>query len=683
MKRKYFILFILIILCCASCAQIGNVFKDLKAPSPEETLFETAEKNFRNENFQEALVLYREYLSEYPDSGLAPAALMKIGKIYSEEKHYEQARNVYAELIEKYPGTDFNQRARVEILYTYYQEGSFRWAIAYSEGIEAERLPRDIRLRIDLIVGDSHMAMESYREALLHFLKAFDMAEKAQRRLVGKRLIAALSFQEPADIRKMLERLNGEPPSAYFMYQLGTNLMAQGRIGEAHSVLSRFIETYPRHELIEFAEKRIESLRTASFFEGHRIGCLLPLSGKYEAFGRQALRAIEFALSESGKRNVADPPFELIVRDTAGDPDLASQAVYELSEQRVAAIIGPMVTATTAAEVAQKLGIPMITMTQKPGDVDIGDYIFCNFLTPQMQVEILVKYTMGTLGLKRFAVLYPDEVYGRTFLNLFWDALIENGGEIVGLESYNPAHTDFSESIKKLVGLYYELPEDLKRAEITSEDIEALVEAERMPYNLFNDDAIIGGQPGQVRRTGEMVGRAPFELEESVETEDAEPEPIVDFDAIFIPDSPRKAGLIIPQLRYYDIKDVYLLGTNLWHSQELIDIARYQIRKAVIPEGFFANSQDPGVKRFVDEYTAVFGHSPEFIEAVSYDTANILFDLIARPEINDRQTLKEALLDMPAFEGVTGITKFARNGEAEKEIYLLDIKRGRFEEIRR
>ena len=55
--------------------------------------------------------------------------------------------------------------------------------------------------------------------------------------------------------------------------------------------------------------------------------------------------------------------------------------------------------------------------------------------------------------------------------------------------------------------------------------------------------------------------------------EDQEPQPIIDFEAIFIPDSPGKTGLIVPQLAYFDIKDVYLLGTNLWHSDALIKIA--------------------------------------------------------------------------------------------------------------
>ena len=47
-------------------------------------------------------------------------------------------------------------------------------------------------------------------------------------------------------------------------------------------------------------------------------------------------------------------------------------------------------------------------------------------------------------------------------MNLFWDKLLELGGTVVGVESYKPNQTDFIVPIKKLVGIYYEIPEDLK-----------------------------------------------------------------------------------------------------------------------------------------------------------------------------------------------------------------------------
>ena len=52
----------------------------------------------------------------------------------------------------------------------------------------------------------------------------------------------------------------------------------------------------------------------------------------------------------------------------------------------------------------------------------------------------------------------------------------------------------------------------------------------------------------------------------------------MDFDAVFIPDTYNMVGLIAPQLRFYGIEDVLLLGTNLWHSGHLMEMARKYVQ---------------------------------------------------------------------------------------------------------
>ena len=160
--------------------------------------------------------------------------------------------------------------------------------------------------------------------------------------------------------------------------------------------------------------------------------------------------------------------------------------------------------------------------------------------------------------------------------------------------------------------------------------------------------------------------------------EDEEPEAIVDFDAIFIPDAPTKAGLVIPQLAFYDVKDTYLLGTNLWHSKRLIGMARQYVQGAVVPDGFFAEDTAENVKNFVGIFQKVFDQKPGFIEAVAYDTAMILFQMVSRPDIRFRSSLKKELEGLADFKGVTGPTSFDRDGEVRKRLYLLKVKGDRF-----
>ena len=644
MKLKVLVLMFVLSVICMSCGRIGEIARIIPPPSPEEMLFESAEKKFRNEAYSEALNQYHQFLVRYPGTALIPAAMMKIGIIHSELKQYEKSRNAYIELIRKYPETDFARKAEVEIIFTYFQEGRFRQVIDNAEEISNERLSPDLRLRLILITGDSYMAMGAYPQAYLLFLDAFGTARETQRKEVGERLMASIALLDPAFIKEALKGLEGKPPTGYLMYQLGENAMAKGRIGEALTGFSDFVNRFPRHPNAPLARQRMQTLQSSAYFEGHRVGCLLPLSGQYETFGRRALQAVELALAEFGRRGGIDPPVELLVRDTGGDSEKARQAVEEFAEKRVAAIIGPIMTAPAAAEVAQKLGIPMIILTQKPGIVENGDFIFRNFMTPEMQMDALASYATGTLGLDRFAVLYPDEAYGETYLKLFREALLEKDGNLIAIEKYSPTDTDFSKPIKKLA-------------------------ARR-----------ISGKPSRDMNSPELQDDEAGTAPESGKREKTKPV-FFDFDAIFIPDSPQNVGLIIPQLRFHDIDNVFLLGTNLWHSDVLIDYARSHLHQTIIPDGFCTESSNPDVKRFVEQFNAIFGRMPEFIEAVSYDTAMIIFDLIARPDIVNRGALKDALRDMPPYAGVTGKTSFSETGEAEKTLYLLKVNGNQFIEI--
>jgi len=139
--------------------------------------------------------------------------------------------------------------------------------------------------------------------------------------------------------------------------------------------------------------------------------------------------------------------------------------VEELARENVFAIAGPLLVPEAAGKRAQELGIPLIALTQKTEIPAMGDYLFSNFITPEMQVNALGSYIFLELGLKKVAILYPEERYGRRYLDLFWDMVDRYQGEVVGVESYDGKKTDFTTTLKKLTGEYYPLPDFLKPQE--------------------------------------------------------------------------------------------------------------------------------------------------------------------------------------------------------------------------
>ena len=55
---------------------------------------------------------------------------------------------------------------------------------------------------------------------------------------------------------------------------------------------------------------------------------------------------------------------------------------------------------------------------------------------------------------------------------------------------------------------------------------------------------------------------------------------------------------------------------------------------------------------------------------------------MSRPKVRFRTQLKQKLVSMEPYFGVTGKTVFDENGAAIKDIYLLKINRGRFQEVK-
>jgi len=583
---------------------------------------------------------------------------MKIGSVYAILGDNEKARNAYERLMAEYPESIFVPDARIEILTTYYNQGYYEEVIAQAAGLIEVLVSRGHFLRVYGLLGDTYMALGAPKDAVYYYILAIGKAGDPDKETILITLKDALRHLGSADLVSLISPLKDDVPKGYLMFQLGLNYTEEEKYNEALTVLSAFIEKFPMHENVPQAKSLSASIHKKSVYSRYTIGCLLPLSGPYKIYGNRALTAVELALNQFSANN-SGSSIKVIIKDTASDPAKAEMAVNELYDENVAAIIGPFITAESAATAAQNKGIPIITLTQKDNITRIGDYVFRNFFTPGKQVETLVSFVVDTLGVKKFAILYPDEKYGTTFMNLFWDQVIAHGGSVVGVESYNPTYTDFADPIKKLVGLYYEVPEDLKIKDLAADVQE-------------NNETVTD-------RPIDSLEVPPAEDDKNIESEENEkPEAIVDFDAIFIPDAPTKAGLVIPQLAFYDVKDTYLLGTNLWHSDRLIAMAGQYVQGAVIPDGFFAEDAAENVKNFVGIYQKVFDQKPGFIEAVTYDTAMILFQMVSRPDIRFRSTLKNELERLTDFKGVTGLTSFDADGEVRKRLYLLQIKGNRF-----
>jgi ABC-type branched-subunit amino acid transport system substrate-binding protein len=365
-----------------------------------------------------------------------------------------------------------------------------------------------------------------------------------------------------------------------------------------------------------------------TFKERITIGVILPLSGDYAAFGKSVLNGIFLASGVFGPWSAELLPIDIIVKDSKGDSLVTVNAVEELFSENVIAIIGPLLSKTSVAGVlkAQELKIPIISLSQKDDLPEFGEYVFRNSMTSTMQARTLVHDIFFNLGLQKFAILYPDNSYGRHLKDAFIREAEQLEGEVVILEPYQEEQTDFGEEIKKI-----------------------------------------------------------FQITEGSDSTDKDRkktfEPVIEFDALYIPDYSDRVVLIIPQLVYYNVKDLQLLGSNGWNSPRLMDVERDYIEGAIFTDGFFINSKNRVIRSFKKNFEETFEILPGILEAQAFDATKMIISIINEKQTVDRVSLKNYLYELKNYPGVTGQISFDQNGEAQKEIFLLKAESGRIVQV--
>ena len=450
MKLKYHLLVMTVLLGLFACAPTikGPVGADKTEKG--RALHEQAEKLFKAKAYEEALKVYDEYLAKYPDQPLADESLMKMGKIYAALGRDEAKLKAYQRLVKNYPKSRFVSDAMLEILSTYYNMGRFKDVILQAADILENTDSKQHIFQTYVYLADTYTAMGAPMDALYFINIAYNKAPSEEKEHIREKLKSAINQLKTEDILSLLMRMDDKLPRGYLLYQLGLRKFEADQPEEALKVFTEYINKFPGHENQDQAREFITMINQRFAFNRYDIGCLLPLSGSHAAYGQRALRGIKLALNTYHSLNEGIH-LNLIVQDSQSDEQIAVKGVQSLNKKNVSAIIGPMSACEFAVKEAQTQKVPIIVLSQKDGIPDLGDYVFRNFLTPQMQIDTIVPYAIEKLGARRFVILYPEDTYGETFMTLFQDKVSAYGEQVVGAEAIQPGQTDFGESIKKLI----------------------------------------------------------------------------------------------------------------------------------------------------------------------------------------------------------------------------------------
>jgi branched-chain amino acid transport system substrate-binding protein len=646
---------LLLLACWGGLTQCGGLMSGrgqpsttLRPPGQEaaEQLFREAEQAYQHKDYRQAQALYQAVVANYPQTTLVDDAAFRLAELLYYEGQYEAAQQAFQEFLARFPRSPLApDAAHLQALSLLFLK---RFAEARSALEQAQRQFPDPRHQAYLVLASAKVAAaEGQRlqaiDALRAMLARRDFPDDAKQQARDLAIELVEYHLTPDELAAVKERWPLEFPTDHILLRQATEAWAQKRVEQAEGAAQEFLTKFPSHPQAEQMRAlllTIEQARTVGV-DRHKIGVLLPLSGPrrrewVSEVGQSALQGIQVAFAREGFS-----PLKLEVRDSKADLSTTAAAMDELmTVHRVIAIVGPLLNETTeiAAKKALQYRVPLIT----PGAPSLAfpsdnPYVLRTGMTNRLEAYRLAEYVMNTLGLRRFAVVYPSDQAGRELAALFEQRILELGGEITTRVEYAANQVNFTSVMRQLGG---QTDDELRQASQGAE-----------------------GEPSgrDLAEIKNIPGRLPFE-------------------ALYLPRSFERLQFLGPAMTLYNITGVTLLGESGWNHPELPRRAGSLVEGAVFMDGFFAGSADARVQEFVQSYRTMFNADPDLVAAQSYDAMVMLLRILKqRPQT--REEVMTKLRNLRDFRGATGRASVLPTGDLDKGLFALTVRRGQIVQL--
>ena len=614
--------------------------------------FLEAEHFYHSGDFAKAQLFYQNYLSSKPSAGRGNTALYRLGTIHQQNRSFATALRYYTMVLHRSPILTLTHDVKLgqaQCLFELEQYGEAETLfkkIAYSHPDAKKKWQARIYL------GRLDERRLDYKNAIEKLRAIYSQSEVREVRDQAKDLIGLIIMKNLSKV--MLIRLSKKYSTGFPVDQMLLRLISIYReerdLEQLQKTSSDFLRLFPEHPqrlIIESGLKQIKGNEENQL----RLGVVLPLTGKMALSGQQVLQGIQLAVNELSlvRKGII---LEIIVKDSTSAP--IRQVVEELAtDPNVIGVVGPVLSkfVKEVVPIADKYRLSMLTPTaSSTGLAELSPYVFRNVVTRELQGKYIAEYAVNILRLQRFAILYPLEEYGFELRDSFVKEVESLGGEVISIVPYERSQTDFKKQILEIGGI-----DDDKLKKMVIDQVKNNTEAEAF------------GQDGPMSRPLVEMG-----LWSEDEVQNLKVSLELSYDAIFLPGFYDKVGLIVPQLVFYNVDTATLLGTSGWNSPELTKMTGKHMRKGYFVDGFYAQSKKPEVVHFIKEYKSTFVEDPTILSAQSYDATKMFIKSIQSGAEN-RIQVRDKLLKIRGFPGVSGKTTILANGEADKKLFTIKI----------
>lgn len=622
------------------------------------------------------LAAYRRYIESAYMGDLTPRtraySLYRAGLALFNTGRYREAAEIFEKATEiESDDSETRLAARINLGICHYLLDESQSARAQFDEAAAETPPRRMMSHIDYYRALLESEDRKYYESARRYISLVDTAADAE-----------ISARAKSNYEDLVRNFLGEP-------ELETITRLDAGSWAAKTAFLELIERHKRQNNETALEEA--KLNYAAQFESNgkngaepsaaracsnkeieraRLGAILPLTGSGAGIGRSIARGIELALDEYHDFMRARG-LDLVIKDSTSNPEDAAAAAADLArDERIVAVVGPVFSQSMVA--ARQVSLENCLTFLSPsaareGLTSLSPYFFRNAVIDSLEARRLGELAIDEMGLKSFAIFYPNTASGARMSAYFKFVVESKGGQVLAVEPYKPEATDFSHQVRAIGGMrdstIKKIILDLvKRNEgLSPEEINTLL-IDQFKSKL-TAPRITRYSPAEALSSGSFsVG-----LTEK-------------YDAIFVIGEPRATGLIFPHLSFYNLNQAYRFASRSSNSPEFIATGGDGVEGVMIVDGFSVESTRAPTRAFLAAHKSAFGENPTRLTAQSYDATRLLIRAISEGA-RSRESVREWLANSRLYDGAAGAMTFTETGEALKELFYVQVRRGRFVEF--
>jgi ABC-type branched-subunit amino acid transport system substrate-binding protein len=409
---------------------------------------------------------------DYPDDPIAPYARLYAGMSALKDGSYADAV-AHLEELDRIDTSDLGLELRAKLFlgmaYTY--EGEYEAALP--KLIEGEAALHDDGERGEWFaaMAEAHAHSGGVLAAIGYYDAWHSLATPPERAYIAERLGALSGLLDDDELALAYDEVRGNQGAgaAIVGQRYATALEAKGDPAGADDV----------HRAIASARRSLGlsvATEQATAGDTRMVGALIPLSGSQARVGDLVMRGIvmasgTFAWDEGGGVGVSGVPrpFRVTLRDTRSGVSGVAEALEELGREEVIAVLGPVDarSAAAAAEAAEQLGLPIVTLAPRSQGGLGSRHVFHVVHSAEDRAKMLAQHAIG-VGVRDFAIFAPRSGYGRAVGRAFRDEVVRLGGQVTVQAEYAEDARSFVEEVKRLRGPWEAvfIPDQARRLEL-------------------------------------------------------------------------------------------------------------------------------------------------------------------------------------------------------------------------